>query len=318
MIWGRVTEMTVGERGLLGTVFDQEFKIEAIIKKTSTKTPNSSTVRIYSLKKSTIEKVNKPNSALILQAGHSEDSGLVTVFNGDVLNVATSGGITEFSLGDGTLAMKDSIISLGFNPGVDALTVLQTISASIGLPLRPIPPMKPRVYASGFSFVGEAYRALDKICEYIGAEWSIQNNEIQILLEGGVVVEKATILAENIIGKPKSITKTFSEKRASERGLIGGQKTVQIVANQKTQYKVFGYKVDAYLLPFIHPGSYVQLEAKNAKGFYRVETVIHRINTQGKDFKTSMELWSVDLGIPTDIFETGGQLELPEVPAGVV
>lgn len=301
MIWGRVLELLVGKVGGEAVAMDQSFRIVFAIQKTSTKTPNRSTIRVYNANQNTRNVLHTPNSKAILRAGYSEADGLVTIFIGDILNVTTyvegPDIITELDLGDGFLVSRDSFVSVGFEAGVSALAVMKGIAQNMGLVLRPVPEIKDRRYPGGFSYCGQASRALDKVCAYLGTEWSIQNNEVQVLLDGGTVQIKAVTLSTEtgMIGSPEPNNKTFSEKRAKERGIIGGERTVEIIAESETgkkkkKYRVYGYSVASYLLPHVQPGSLVELDAKNVKGFFRVETLEHLGDTFGNDWRTDMVL----------------------------
>lgn len=308
MFWGRQLELLVGQPGKMGVAVDQSFRVVFSIAKTSTKDPNRSKLRIYNCNDDTREVLHAPNSMAILRAGYEQENGLITMFVGDVVNVVSyidgPDTITEMDLGDGFLPMRDTFVSVGYAAGTSAVSIMRGIAGQMGLVLRPMPEIKDRAYPNGYSYCGQAFRALDKIAEYLGAEWSIQNNEIQVLVRGGVVRQQAVLISPDtgLIGSPEPEDKTFSEKRAQERGLVGGDRVIEIVSSKvlksgkkstTKKYHAYGYNVSTYLMPHVQPGSFVKLDTRNTDGYYRVESLEHFGDTWGDEYRTDMVLRSV-------------------------
>ena len=141
---------------------------------------------------------------------------------------------------------------------------------------------------------------MDRVCNYLGLEWSAQDSEIQIIKKGGVYADTAVVLSKDtgMIGYPRREAKTMTEKTAAKQGIKYGQKgivrTVVDVEDPTAKLKdrvtleVQGYRVKSLLNPAIYPGAYVQLKSRGIDGeFFRVEEAHYTGDTHGQE-------WSVE------------------------
>ncbi|MGL5654135.1 MAG: baseplate hub protein [Vibrio sp.] len=306
--WGREVRILAGEEGKQVPVITEEMSVEIVIRKSLKKDPNRSEMKIFGLTESTSAQITNVNSRVIIQAGYRDQGGAVTCFTGNVLQgvrYSTNDCVaTEVEMGDGYIPMRDTLVSVSYPKDIAAKTVLADISRQMGLVLRKMPDVQEKNYPTGFAYMGQSFRALDKITAYLGAEWSIQNNELQIIKKGGTAKKYAVVLRSDsgMIGSPELNVRTFSEKRAIEQGLQKGEKVI-IIEREPTktgksadQYRLYGYNVSCYLLPDLEPGDLVRLEAKSVQGWFRVEELEHNIKSQGHEFRTDMKVTAVNNG----------------------
>lgn len=302
-LFDRVAELIVGESG--GKVVSiKDLRFSFTIEKNASSTPNQSVIRIWNMREETRRIVETVNNAVILKAGYAQDTGPQTIFVGVVTRSTTMregpDWITELELADGLIAYRDGKAALQFPVGSNALTVVAGIAGQFGLPVKPLPTDVAKTYPHGFSFVGRLRDAMNKACDYAGLEWSIVDHEIQIIKKGGVAKKRAIVLSPDtgMIGSPQPEAKTMSEKNAAKSGLTVDNAGVRVkksdttkTGKKRTTLEVQGYSVDSLLQPSINPGSYVQVKSFAIDGeFFRVESVTHRGDTGGGEWKTSMVL----------------------------
>lgn len=306
--WGREVQILAGEEGKQVPVITEQLKCVIKIKKTLKKEPNNSQLVVHGLTEETSKPLTQANSRIIIKAGYREQGGAILCYTGNVLQGVrydTNESVaTEVEMGDGFVPMRDSLVSVSYPKDTPAKNILADISRQMGLVLRKMPDVQAKNYPTGFAYMGQAFRALDKITAYLGAEWSIQNHELQIIKRGGTAKKYAVVLRADsgMLGSPELNVRTFSEKRAIEQGLKAGERVVIVekeptkTGKSRDQYRQYGYNVTSFLLPDLEPGDLVRLEAKNVQGWFRVEELEHNIDTDGDTFQTDMKLTAVDDG----------------------
>lgn len=300
-LFNRTASLTVGQSGKQGILIEDlrfSFKIE----KTLTETLNNSTLSIFNLNPDSRKLVETPNNAVILKAGYTDHIGAVTCFVGIVRRSLTvrdgQDWRTDFELDDGLIAYRDSKQSISFAPGSNGKDVLIAVSNKFGLPVRALPDIPNKTYPQGFSFVGRTREAMAKVCNYLNLEWSIQNQEVQIIKKGGSLKRTAIVLNENtgMIGSPALEAKTMSEKAAAQKGITAD--SAGVIKRRKEDAKgeiddmleVQGYKVVSLLQPTIEPGHVVKLESSGVDNWFKVEKIVHTGDTHGADWKSEISL----------------------------
>lgn len=302
-LFDRVASLTIGKpTGQAIEIRDLRFAFS--IEKGSGENPNTCTCRVYNLNTDSRALVETVNNVLILKAGYARDVGELTIFTGTVTRAITKREgadlVTELEMSDGGLEYRDKKTSFSFAPGVSAQSVLTNISATFGLPVRPLPTdIAQKQYSEGFAFVGRSREAMAKACEYLGLEWSLQNREVQILKKGKAVAMQAFVLSPEtgLIGSPESEHKTMGEKAAAKKGITEKQKGVRVTfataetGDKEKKLEVQGWKVKSLLQPAMQPGGYVRLDTKTIKGeFFRIESVTHSGDTHGQDWASELTL----------------------------
>lgn len=300
-LFNRVAELIVGQSGKEGILI-KDLRFSFSIEKTLTETLNTSTIRIYNLSPSSRKVVETPNNAAILKAGYLEDKGAVTIFVGIVRRSITlregPDWITELELDDGLIAYRDTKLTTGFKPGARAIDVLTFVADQFGLPVRKLPPnIQQKIYPNGFPAVGRVRDAMSRVCNYLGLEWSIQNQEIQVIKKGGNTERTAIVLSPDtgLIGSPELEAKTMSDKLAAKQGIttksdgVVVKKSDKITASgkePKDRLEVHGYKVRSLMQPTIVPGDVLKVEAEGVNNFFKVEKITHQGDTHGSEWET--------------------------------
>jgi len=303
MLYDRVASLVVGVQGGKGKEF-AGFRFVFSVEKGASKSPNKCSVKLWNLAEATRSEVSVIGNVCILKAGYSQDTGAVQIFAGDVIRAATvregADWVTELELMDGLSEFRDGKTSVSYAAGVSGLQVLRGIAPKFGLPVRSYPDVQDRSYPAGFAFVGRVRDAMDKACNYLGLEWSIQQREIQIVKKGGVFQLRAVVLSPStgMIDSPTLESKTMTEKAAAKEGYTkksaGVTETYQRDDETGEINKVLqvnGLTVKSLLQPTLEPGGYVQVKSKSINGeFFRIESLTHSGDTHGTEWHTNLTL----------------------------
>lgn len=136
MFWDRVVTLQVGTSSSAIEV-DQRLRITFDVKKNLSENPNQAVIKVYNLSESTIERLGTPDQAVVLKAGHEGEQSDVVMFVGAVSFVVTyregADLVTEIEAHDGNVQYRDSVVSLSYQPGIRAETVMRDIATQMGL-----------------------------------------------------------------------------------------------------------------------------------------------------------------------------------------
>lgn len=293
----RIIRLTVGQPGKDGVVIEN-LRITCDIDKDLTQQTNKCNVKIYNLAPETRKKVERPDSVCILEVGYAEDVGLRRIFVGAITQAWTgdqgADAVTELEMSDGQVAIRDSVVSVGYAVGTNGSKVVHDIAAQMGLILHIAADVSFSDYPNGYSYVGYAKTALDKVCNAAGATWSIQNNELQIIMGGGTTGIRALVFSADsgLVGSPERIVKGV--KRADSDKEQDKKKKRKVKKKDKQEKKA-GWKIKSLLAPTINPGDAVRVESRTVTGWFRVETLKHSGDTHGNEWHTEHELIEVIL-----------------------
>lgn len=303
MLFDRVASLVIGKEGKQGREL-AGLRFSFSIEKQSTKAPNKCTLRVWNLAPETRGLVEAIGNVLILKAGYVQDTGAQTIFQGDVIRALTvregPDWVTELEMQDGHKEFRDTKASVSYGRGATALQVLGDLSKRFGLPVRELPAdVAAKQYPNGFAFAGRLRDAMEKACDYLKLEWSIQNREIQIIKKGGVFQKRAVVLSPDtgMVESPMLESKTMTEKAAAKEGITANQPGVRVTTQRnddgeiKRVLQVNGYKVKSLLQPGLEPGGYVQIKSKSIDGkFFRIEELTHVGDTHGSEWHTNLTL----------------------------
>lgn len=315
MLFNRVAELVVGEaNGQAVVINDLRFSFD--IAKDTDKTTNKLTLKIYNMNNQTRALVERVNNSVILKAGYQEDLGALTIFTGTVVSAWTiregNDTITQLSVRDGILPLRQNKLPLSYASGTSALDILNDVAHSFRLPVKPLPKqIEDKIYPRGYAFCGKAETAMRDLCNYLGLTWSIQNHEIQILSKDFPVSDELIVLTPDngLIGLP---TRIIDSTRKQSQGEISP--TSQLVLSQSlsadNQFQIEGYSIKSLLQPRLYPGSHVGLESnmllldpavdsgrtERPRAYFRAEVVTHNGDTHGDNWFTECELKPINQG----------------------
>lgn len=291
--FNRIFKLTAGAQGKQGVVIETDGKAESLritfnIERDLTQQTNKSNIKIYNLAPATARKLEKSDTIALLEVGYAEDIGLRRIFVGAVTTASTrqdnSDVETSLELSDGQIAIRDTLLSLGYASGVSGEKIFNDVALQMGLIAYVAPDVKFANYPNGYSYIGKASPCLNKICAAIGATWSIQNNVLQVILAGGDTSIQAIVFSSDsgLIGSPERIVQGVCrpDKQAQKKRKV-----------KKDKYeKKAGWRITTLLAPTINPGDMVMVDSMYLKGWFKVESLSHSGDTHGQDWFTELEL----------------------------
>ncbi|WP_454691123.1 phage protein [Achromobacter aloeverae] len=293
----RVYRLLVGKAGQKGVEINQPMRITFEIEKSAEEDPNDSKIRVYNLATATRKAMEQPDLRCLLYAGYAEEGGPLLMMAGAVTFGYTffdgPDVVTELSVKDGYVEIRDTAVSLGYGPGAQASVIIRDIARQMGLPLVMAADVPDRRWEHGFSFYGAARAALHKVVQGTSLEWSIQNQQLQVIPRRGTTRRQAVVLAADtgLIGYPER-----TREAAREKAKVKDQRTGDSVNLVSAKPQRDGWRVTSLLLPQINPGDLVKLESRSVSDFLRVESLRHNGDSYDGDWQTELQL--VDRNAP--------------------
>lgn len=305
----RVYRLLVGKGGGQGLEIVPPIRITFDIAKNAAEEPNDAKITVYNLAATTRRALEEPGMRCVLYAGYAEEGGALLMASGSVVFAYTRfeqpDVLTELTVKDGYIEVRDTAVSIGLGPGAQASAIIRGIARQMGLPLVMADDVPDRRWEQGFSFYGAARTALHKVTQGTGLEWSIQNQQLQVVQRLGTTRRQAVVLAldTGLLGRPERTREAANEKAPSKQpakgagnGLGQGQGVIAGAQPASGNQQRDGWKVTSLLLPTINPGDLVKLESRTVDAFQRVEAVHHKGDSEGGDWQTELSL--VDRSAP--------------------
>lgn len=225
----------------------------------SAKVPNDCKVEVHNLSEATRKKLQTLTTPFVsLEAGYAQ--GMSLVFRGDLREVwSTKRGtewVTTVTSGDGEKARKSRRVFKTFpaNTLVSQVMVECCKALKVGMGnaekkalKAALWNVKPARFHTGYVLSGDALSQLDRVCRSCGLEWSIQDNQLQLLDRGRPLEEKG-ILLSSATGLLDSPEPQFGKKK---KGTV---------------------RCRTLMIPGLYPGRRVELQSRHINGIFRVET----------------------------------------------
>ncbi|ODA00585.1 hypothetical protein A7P25_21885 [Achromobacter xylosoxidans] len=293
----RVYRLLVGKPNQNGLEIRQPMRVTFEVSKDAQEDPNDHKIRIYNLAADTRRALEEPGLRCVLYAGYAEEGGPLLMASGSVVYAYTwyepPDVVTELAVKDGYTEVRDTAVSIGLGPGAQASVIIRDVARQMGLPLVMADDVPDRRWQQGFSFYGAARTALHKVTQGTGLEWSIQNQQLQVVRRRGTTRRKAVVLAADtgLIGYPERTREAAREKARVRDGQTNDD--VRLVSARQQRD---GWRVTSLLLPTINPGDLVKLESRTVQAFQRVEAVRHYGDSAGGDWQSELQL--VDPHLP--------------------
>ena len=183
--------------------------------------------------------------------------------------------VTILECGDGEFYVNQARVNLSFAAGTPARIIINAIASQMGIQLKPLPDVDNLEYRQGYKNIGMGKDALTDVCNKLGLQWSVQNNELQVIPLNGVF--KGPIIQINESTGMQGVPQRYTYRRIDQYRSIYEPTT--------------GYKVNVALNPLILPGSTIDLSSKHLdfRGPYRVENVRHNGDTFGYIWQSNLE-----------------------------
>lgn len=299
----RVCRVILGKTGSgslsKGLSFDNRFRIEFEVTKTIYHTPNAAVVKIYNLSQDTLARITSEFDEILISAGYESDP--ILIFRGNIKYRyqyrEVNDHIIELDAGDGDKAYRNSTVNF-------TMAAQSTESQAIDHILSQMPGVS-RGYIAGSriqkrrsrgkTYSGTARELLTQVSRDNDAQWSILDGKLVLVpvdstlpLEA-IKVSSLTGLLETPEINDKGISiKMMLEPRANPNGKLWLQNN-----------EVKGAKFKIAMLAQDHAKKKAKPVRKDPDGVYKMFVVVHKGDTRGREWTTSVKCIGLQEKIPT-------------------
>ena len=247
--------------------------------KSSDSTKNGATIQVYNLSQKTRAKFDVKDAKIILNAGYVDSGGEEILFSGTITQsthkLELPEIITYFEVSDGFKALRDARISESLKSGTTLKQVIKLLTDATGLPIKELSDKIPdEQFSQGVSLIGSVYDQIVSIADKYGLEFSVINEEIQVVKKHDVNNDTAIVLhsGTGLIKKPERIIKDSSKLTYSD---------------------VKKLKVESLLIPQLNPAGTVEIISDEVNGLFRIDSVQHTGDTHGQNWTSVCEVRAI-------------------------
>lgn len=254
----------------------EDLRIKFKVEKTNESSPNDATIEIYNLSEATRSLLEGKKTKVRLSIGYlglnaggiagtgvGGSSSVETVFIGDVTKttqkIESPDIITTVECADGDNRYRNARLEKGYPPNTNLTAVFDDLGNALGLGKGPQEGIPNKKFANGLTLSGLSRDHLSTLCKSNRLEWSIQDENLQIIPEGQGTTESVILLS-------------------SDSGLIGSP--------NKTDK---GMEFVSLIQPKLRPGRRVQVDSRILKGIFKLRKVTHEGDSHQGDFLSKCE-----------------------------
>lgn len=259
-------------RVTIDTIEINKLDVEFDIVKTTSKEPNTLEMRIYNLNpehRAQLAQLYQP--IITVEAGYEEDIG--QIFKGKVTQIRSSkegpDWVTEVNTGDGEDELATARINKTFNAGTPFSTVIKKVAAEmkVGIGNAALKALEGDLsgaaneVSNALTVSGRASTELDGLLRSANLEWSVQDQELQLMTLNDMLEGLPVRLAKDsgLIGSPT----------------IGSDGIVEVTALMNWS---------------ITPGRKMEIESEEVpKAFYRAQRCEYVGDSAGQDWYVNVE-----------------------------
>lgn len=270
--------------------------IKFSIKKADAQTPNTAEIRVYNVAETTVARIRKEFSRVVLQAGYEANLGVI--FDGNIKQVRfgrENGTDTyiDIAAGDGDDAYNYAVVNTTLAAGAsqrDQINAAASPMSERGVKPGYIGETGETKLARGKVMYGMARDYMRQSAEASDTTWSIQDGKLQFVPNTGVLPNQAVVLNSKtgLVGQPEQTNDGIKARCLLNPMLkIGGK--VQINEKDVAQAKLADTSKDAQANK---PADIA------ADGFYRLLVVEHSGDTRGNDWYSDLICLDIDATQP--------------------
>jgi len=267
ILFNRLARLRVGELGGEGRDLSG-LRVSFSVAKTSESNSNVARISVYNLNPDSRALMETQPLSVILEVGYRQieaNEFLEILAVGDVKRGKVkherqgADWVTTLEIGDGEIALQEKIYNKAFEPGASLRKIMSDVAGSFGKPVAKIIGLEDKTYNSSQTFSGSSKDVLDNLTKEAGLEWSIQDDEVQILKPDGNTTDEVIVLN-------------------SATGLLNSP----VKREQGVEFK-------ALINPSIRPGRRVKIESRDLEGVYRVRKATFNGDTHEGSWTVDVE-----------------------------
>ena len=273
MQFDRVAVVDIGRSGEQG-IRVSALRLSFSVVKSDKPDANTARVEIYNLSQDSRAQIESTDNRMILSAGYLQDVIKVLAV-GDITSFYTEqrngDNITVIEAGDGIRALTDTRISISYEEGISAQSIVDDIANALTLEAVDNLADLTGTYRNGFTFAGQAKQALEELAHRFNFEWSIQNGVLQILPRREADTREIVVLTP-------------------ETGMIGSPQAMDDVGvNISENKEQVGITLSCQLQPRLVPGGVVEVISRDYNGLYRITEVEHTGDTRSQSWTSTIK-----------------------------
>ena len=272
--------------------------IKFAIKKADAQTPNTAEIRVYNVAETTVARIRKEFSRVVLQAGYETNLGVI--FDGNIKQVrfGRENGVDTYidiAAGDGDDAYNYAVVNTTLAAGAsqrDQINAAASPMSDRGVKPGYIGETGDTKLARGKVMYGMARDYMRQSAEASDTSWSIQDGKLQFVPNTGVLPNQAVVLNSKtgLVGTPEQTNDGIKARCLLNPMLkIGGK--VKINEKDVAQAKLADTSKDAQANKPADIAS---------DGFYRLLVVEHSGDTRGNDWCSDLVCLDIDATQPPD------------------
>lgn len=248
---------------------------------------NPATIKIWNLSADHRNAINNFGDRITIVAGYleaEENGALQILYTGETIAVShifeQPDIVSVFECGDGDRYLNNSRVAVSFSAETPVRTIIQNVANQMGIEFVEFADSVNVAYQQGFSNIGTSKDALANLCTRLNLQFSVQNNQLQIIPIDGTVTRP-----------PVEINQTTGMQGVPQRYTRRLQDTYEAANAPRT-----GYKVRTMLNPLILPGYPVVLTSSHLginKANFRVESLTHDGDTFGPIWSTQLDMTEI-------------------------
>jgi translation initiation factor 1 (eIF-1/SUI1) len=182
LLFDRIIRVTFGKPGSLLTRV-QDLYIQFDAEKSLESEPNKCVIQIHNLNETSNALLQQSGVSCLLEAGYGGIAEKLFVGQIKHATVERQGRerVTKIEFQDGIEQFQTARIAQTLGPGATNQQVLQALAQEFGTGVGSIKGLEEGTFQQGITLFGPVRDKLDDITRKMGLEWSIQNNNLQIL-----------------------------------------------------------------------------------------------------------------------------------------
>lgn len=176
--------MRAGVPGTTGVQWSQNRVSFSVKKSLSGKKKNTAQVQIYNLNAQSISLFQNSDTIVQLYAGYNVPKLLFQgniVRGGATVEMSEATRICKLELSDGSRKLQRARLAVTFAAGVRLSQVLAKVTEETGLPTGVVDIEDDYVFENGLALNTTVDRAMDRLASIAGADWSVQDEKLQML-----------------------------------------------------------------------------------------------------------------------------------------
>jgi hypothetical protein len=261
------------------------------IEKSATTSPSNSQIMIYNLSPKSLSTINLPDCVVQLRAGYGANTPVIS--SGNITFAVTKGESTEADVCtqieyvENRAILRDTYVSLSYSGTINRERIVRNIADQMGVNLAISPKVTFGDYRMGFSFIGLASTALKKVCAVDNIRWSMQNENLQLVVANQPFSEKRIYEIsprKGLIGTPEAFILSAKESNIQD-------KNTTVSKSQK------GWRVNYLLNPYIGINDYVYISSSAVTGYFWVYKLNMIGDSHGDDWRCEAEVFEPGVNV---------------------